>query len=269
MAPSLVFLIGAACLCVLSFLTWQRALLWQDTDRLELYWAYANPDSPRAHNSIAAYFARTGRPREAIAHLEKSIDRLPDSALLNLALLLQKVHIRQATQADFQETGKRLLVQPTDAQAVMAMRRVVDEVMEKGAPPLYANATLEVLNSMGANRNYARFPEFRRLIPYLKGRLYLAKLDGQDACREFRVASSLYGDVGSTLMMAAELASYRVYRCGLVLLNEAEGFLEREPDKSLKRSRGAYEKDIRELRNAILTDSAEWENGSAAREAAQ
>ncbi|MDR1969342.1 MAG: hypothetical protein LBQ32_11730 [Burkholderiaceae bacterium] len=256
--PSLVVVIGVCCLSVLAFLTWQRAQLWQDSDRLELYWASENLDSPRAQNIIARYLLMTGRADEGFAQLEAAIERMPNSAYLNVALLLHKVHAHKAVARDFELTGERLRTQTFDVQAVTAIRQTVDRVVASKAPDFYPEAMLGVVDAMANNPNYSQFHDTRRFMPYLKGRLYLAKLDLAQACEQFRKTMPLYADVGGGLMMAAEMASYRGHTCALMLLDEAEQILQNKPDRALKRSRSAYERDIKGLREAIERDVAEW-----------
>ena len=254
----LVFAIAALILALFAFFTWQRASLWGDTEKLQLYWAYENLDSPRAHNHISGYLIRTGRFEEADRHSQEAIARLPDSTLLNLGWLLQRIYAHQASEADFELAGKRLAKQPADPQAVMAMRSIVDKVVMPGIADSYRDWTLHLLDAAQVNSKYGNFNEFRRLVPYLKGRVYLAKLDSDKACKKFQVAMTLYDDADSGLAMVAEAASYRFYACAHILLKQAEGVLEKQEDGRLKRSRAQYGKEIVGLRKTMDEDEAEW-----------
>ncbi|MDR2186565.1 MAG: hypothetical protein LBE62_00765 [Azonexus sp.] len=254
-APALVTLIGACCLVILAFLTWQRAQLWDNSAKLELYWAAENPDSPRAQNIIASYYLLTGRTEEGVAQLEAAIERMPGSAFLNLALLLHKVHTHKAVARDFAAAGERLRVQALDVQAITTIRQVVEQAVAPKAPDFYPDAMLGVVDAMAKNVNY-QLHDAQRLMPYLKGKLYLAKLDLAQGCEQFEKAMPLYADVGAGLMMTVEMASYRGYACALMLLDETEQILQSKPDKALNRSRSVYEREIKGLREAIERDAA-------------
>lgn len=250
-SPKLVYAAACLILALLGMFTLQRAQIWGDTQKLEIYWAYANPDSPRAHNTIAAYLVRSGRVDEANARLEMAIARLPQSALLNLRLLLQKVYSLSAIRQDFTETAARLKNQPFDAQAVGALRTLTEKVVRPEAPSFYRDATLEVIDTMTENGAYGRFPMFVRLAPYLKGQIYLAKADPVAACEYYREAIDLYSDVEAALMMVAEVATAGVYDCALQRIDQAESILQGRSELSLKRPRSSYEMEIARLRDII------------------
>jgi tetratricopeptide (TPR) repeat protein len=249
--PALALIAGGLIVCLFAGLTLQRARLWQDTDRLTAYWAASNPDSARAQNAAASIMVERGRIEEANAHLKAAIERLPDSALLNLRLLLQKIHAHEATGRDFQETSRRLVRQPFDAQAVVAIRTIVDHVIRPEAPAFYREATLELLDTMDRNAAFSRFSVYDRLSPYLKGRLFLAQSEMDEACRQYGRAASLYNDVEAALMMVAEIASARGFDCASTVLALAQENLERQSDRSLRRPRQSYEFEIKRLREII------------------
>lgn len=259
MEKSLVFVIAALILALLTFFTWQRAKLWGDVDRLELYWANANPDSPRAHNNIAAYLVKTGRPKDAEAHFKMALSKIPDSALLNLGWLLLKIHTGQATEQDFLQVGLRLSRQTADAQAVMSLRAIVDKVVMSRSPR-YIDASLKLVDALVAYPQFARYHEISRLIPYLKGRLYLANQNQTRACEQFERSISIYADTDAALLMVAETASYRFYPCAQRLLAQSEMVLNRQSERSLKRSRSVYREEIAHLHQVLQKDELEWES---------
>jgi tetratricopeptide (TPR) repeat protein len=245
-------------LALFAFFTWQRAMLWSDEEKLQLYWAYTNPDSPRAHNYISGYLVRTGRFEEADRHSREAIAHLPNSPLLNLGWLLQRIYVHQASDADFELTAKRLRTQPVDPQAVKAMRAIVDKIVLPGFPEAYRDASLRLLDAARQDSKLGDFSEFRRLTPYLKGRIYLAKWDGEKACSEFESAMPLYNDTDAGLAMVAEVASYRFYACAYRLLGQTEKVMEKQEGRRLKRSRAEYGMEIAGLRKTLQDDEAEW-----------
>ena len=249
--PATAFLAGALILCLLTGLTWQRTRLWQHPDKLTLYWAASNPDSPRAHNAVASLLLANGRIEEANTYLETAIERLPHSALLNLRLLLQKIYTLQASEHDFERTSRRLAHQAFDAQAVMAMRTITDKVVLPIAPMFYRDATLKLLDTMDHNVAFSRFPAYRRLSPYLRGRLHLSRPEPAEACRQYARAIPLYADVEAALMMVAEIASAGFLDCARSTLALAEKTLDGQKDRSLRRPRKSYESEMKRLHEII------------------
>src|SRR5690606_14352003 len=89
--PTVQVLMCAGVLALLGALTWQRASLWSDSERLQTYWAVATPNSPRAQNRLAIHMFRQGHVAEGMAFLEEAGQRLPESSLLASQWLLQRV----------------------------------------------------------------------------------------------------------------------------------------------------------------------------------
>lgn len=245
---------GFLILAFLSAMTGLRTNLWRDTDMLELYWAQATPDSPRAQNTIANFLVRHGEPEKSIRHLEAAIERLPNSTLLTLGLLIQKAGTRTATWEDFVAARDRLAKQPFDAQAVTGLRTLVGNTVTRKNPPFYIDGCLLVIDGLEQNPRYGDLALFRRLLPYLRGQLHLSAGRLDLAYREYETAAKAYGDVETALMMVAELASAKQYALALDLLGVAQAILARQGDRSLRRSRLSYEKDIEILRRQLLDD---------------
>jgi len=126
--------LAVAIVATLAFLTYQRATLWGQPEGLELYWALAAPDSPRAQNALANYYTRHGQADKADAVMRSAMQKMPDSPLLTMGYLLQKVYLGSARPEDFDWAAQRLIEQPFDAQAVMALRQLVDKVTQKASP---------------------------------------------------------------------------------------------------------------------------------------
>ncbi|MDR2613936.1 MAG: tetratricopeptide repeat protein [Candidatus Accumulibacter sp.] len=249
--PALAFLIAGLILSLLAGLTLQRARLWQDENRLLLYWAASNPNSPRAQNAVAAILTAKGRFEQATAVLEAATERFPDNAMLNLRLLLQKIFARQATERDFEVTGQRLLHQDFNIQAAMTMRLIVDNVIEPQTPLFYKDATLGLFDALERNPLLSGYSDQEKESAYLKGRLYLAKSAPTEACRQYQKAIPLYTDIELAFLMVAEIASARDFDCALTLLTLAEKALYRQKKHSLHQSREGYESEIKRLREII------------------
>lgn len=242
-------------LVVLAYMTWMRASLWGDGERLELHWAVASPQSARAQNTIATYLLNAGRYDEAIAHIAEASERLPQSSLLSIRLLLMKVEADRAVADDFSRTGELLARQPFDAQTVSGLRLLVERLVANPAQRKYAVHALHLVDMVEANSPYTEFPLFRRIIPYLKAQLYLAQGDWTRSCNYYRAAMKLYADPEASMMMVAEVAEAGGFSCARELLQAAEENLQGLSDRSLKRDREFYKSEIKRL-DEILSISA-------------
>ncbi len=235
-------------------MTWTRATLWADNDRLELYWATSATDSPRAQSALATYYLNQGLVEKAQRHIEEASLRLPNSSLLTMRLLLQKIWVRQATDADFALAAQRLTAQPFDAQTVKALRTLVERVVDAKQPSRYRTASLQLLDSLRENATYNSFPLFLRLIPYLKGQLYLAEGLPEQALLELADAMDRYQDTDAALQMVALMANAGHFANALRLLDQAETLYRQQSDRTLKRSRTLYDQEIARLRT-LLNDA--------------
>ena len=240
----------------LSFMTWQRATLWSGGYRLITYWALKNPDSPRAQNGLAHVLIDAGRPDEAMEVLKRAVIRLPDSAHLTMALLMLKVADGSADEKDFAWAGERLAVQPFDAQAVKGIYNLVDFATYKKADQKYVRLSQELLQMIAQNDRYARFPLFQRFLPFQQGRLLLHQHRPDDAYDKLLAAMRLYGNIDSAMEMVVVMAGYGHFGHALRLLDEAEGILASQEDKTLIRSRAVYQADVARIRHHLQEDMA-------------
>lgn len=243
-----IFILGG-----LSFFTYERAKLWGNTPALELYWAQNSPNSPRAQSSIAGVLFDQGRVLEANLFLEKVIERMPESALLNMRLLLQKVYSDIATEQDFAITSQMLKKQPFDAQAVQALRNLVEYITAQHKTQHYGQWTLQLINELETNNEYKNYPIFQRLMPYLKAKIYLEQGNVEKSLKYYSDAIILYNDVEAGMMMVSELATHGNMKEALVLLNTVETIYKKQEISTLKRSSKEYDFEIGRIR-VILED---------------
>jgi len=246
----LVVLIVGLILSTLSFFTYERVKLWSNTESLEMYWAKNSPNSPRAQSSIARLYFENGYVAEANIYLEQAIQRMPESTLLNLNLLLQKVYVRAATESDFKQTANRMKKQPFDAQAVQALRSLTEYIVDENLTQQYGRQTLLLIKTLEKNQNYNTFPLFQRLMPYLKAKIYMGLGDITQSLDNYMLAIKYYGDVEAGMMMVSELGASHP-REALQLLEQVEEVYEKQSSDSLKRSRKEYDFEVGRIR-AVL-----------------
>lgn len=248
----LVNLIVIIILAILSFFTYERAKLWGNTEELQLYWAKISLNSPRAQNSIAEVLLNQGRYQESNHFLEQAIQRMPDSALLNVRLLLQKVYMNIATEQDFIQTAYKLQTQPFDAQAVQALRTLVEYVTLNDKNLNYVNSSLLLINTLEKNAQYNHFPLFQRLMPYLKAKIYLAEKKPDQSLKQYQDAIVRYNDVEAGMMMVAELGSAGYLKQALILLDQVENIYQKQQKSDLKRSSKEYDSEISRIKTILM-----------------
>lgn len=253
-APTVVVFIACLIIAFLALLTWQRSSLWADSQRLELYWAQSSPDSPRAQNTVAAYLINQGRIDEANRVIEQAARHLPDSSLLTIRLLLQKVYTSAASHDDFRLAGDQLAMQPFDAQAVKGLRTLNDFVISAKNKREYLQWMQDLLMRAQANENYKAVPLFIRIMPYLNAQLYLAQGNTDQALASYLKAMELYRETDASLAMVSEMAIDGHLREALQLLDRAEVLYKAQPEKTLRRSAGVYDSEFHRLR-VVLHDS--------------
>lgn len=246
--------LAVAVLGILSSMTWLRASLWSDNDKLELYWVQSATNSPRAINAVAAYYMNNGDYEKANGYVLAASERLPHSSLLTARLLLQKVWVGQASEQDFIQAGERLKLQEFDAQTVVGIRTLVEHVTGESAASNsldYARYSLNLLDAMANSQVYGQFPLFMRLEAYLRAQLYLHIGDAAQAYGYYSQAISRYQEIDAALAMVAEMAEGGYPEKALALLEQATQVLARQDSRKLKRSRMSYEQDITYLIGAL------------------
>jgi len=246
----LIVLIATILFALLSFFAYERAKLWSNTDELQLYWAKSSPNSPRAQNAIAGMLMEQGRVQEANQFLEQAIQSMPDSALLNLQLLLQKVYAGIATEKDFLDTAQRLKRQPFDAQAIQAIRVLTDYVSDHQISQ-YADLTLKLIQVMDNNKQYSQFSVYERVSPYLKAKLYLIKQKPNEALVQYEKALPRYNDVEAGMMMVAELGSAGYTQQALVLIEKVKQVYRAQPKSGLKRTKREYDFEVNRVEEVL------------------
>ena len=253
--PSVVALVSVLILAFLAAMTWQRAVLWSNSDKLMLYWAQNSPDSPRAQSMIADVMAKGQHYKEADDIVKKALIKRPESGLLGLQLLLQKIQAGTVNHQDFIFAQKRVVNQRADIQAAIATRDLMLNVLDN--PELiaeYGNDLIVLLNTMLDNQSYVRIKDFKGYVIYLKGRISLSQNKPDVAYQYFRQAVSILDDVDEGLNMVIILGNTGYLPQALELLDTTEKIYQQQPISSLKRDQSYYDKTIKQTRHDMLTD---------------
>jgi tetratricopeptide (TPR) repeat protein len=249
---ALAWLVGGVLLAWLAFFSWQRAKLWADPVKLEVYWALAAPESPRAANALARHWLNQGgNVAEAEKVLDEALARNPNSGLLILSRLQLHTNVGTATLAEFEEAARRLESAPFDSQVVTALRHLAERAARPSATEVERAGVRLLIERLQANGQYQQFPLFRRLIPYLLARIALAQGDADAAERLYREAMSLYGQMDAAMEMVAEVGNAGHPEHALRLLDQAERLLATQREDDVKFPRAFYLREIERIRGLL------------------
>lgn len=253
--PSVVILISILLLTFLAAMTWQRAILWSNENKLMLYWAQNSPNSPRAQSILAVALTKEGRYQEANHIVETALQRRPESGLLALQLLLQKIQQGSASPQDFLKARQQISVQRADIQAAIAVRDLVFYALDK--PQLiaqYGNELVAVLDAMLANPSYLKIKDFHGYAIYLQGKILLLQSKPEPAYQHFSQSLALSKDIDDGLDMAVALGNAGYLKQALKLLDETEVLYHQQLSESLKREPRYYDETIRQTRHDMQVD---------------
>lgn len=221
--PSVVILVSCLILASLALMTWQRAVLWSDSTKLQVYWAQKNPQSVRAQSKFAELLMQHGQSQQANQVLEQVIAQNPDTALL-IQLLKQKIEIGEASQPDILNIHQQILIQKADGAAIWGLRGLVGKIVDNPQlTNLYAAEVINILDQVVKNNmSYRHYPDFYPLSFFLRGQLYIALQQPKPAYDNYYQAAVEYKDVSSALAMVADLGNRGYYELALQLMEEIE-----------------------------------------------
>lgn len=253
--PSIVIFISLLMLAFLATMTWQRAVLWSNEDKLMLYWAQNSPNSPRAQTTIATVLTRGGHYKEANDIVERALQKRPESGLLALQLLLQKMEEGSVNQQDFIQTRQRIDSQRGDIQAAIAIRDLILYTLNH--PKIiaqYGDELIAILDAMLQNSSYLKIKDFQSYAIYLQGRILTLQKKPDLAYQHYSQSLALAADVNDDLKMVFVLGNAGYLQQALKLLDETETVIHNQPLDTLKRSRTYYEEIIQQTRHDMQKD---------------
>lgn len=253
--PSVVIFISVLLLAFFAAMTWQRAILWSDTTRLQLFWAQNSPNSARGQDFIARKLIDNQQYAEAIHFLENAIQQHPDSGVLSLGLLSLKVSKGVVTHQDFLQTAQSITLQRVEYQNTQILRGIVFFVLDD---PLlakqYSNDLIHILDALMKNRSYFNNADVMSIITFLKASILLAQDKPLDAYQHFSQALIFSGEPATGFNMVVALANAGYRELALSFLNEIETMYQKKLEKDLKQPNEFYEQNIQTLRRDLQKD---------------
>lgn len=203
---TIAVLIAILIISFLSFMTYERTKLWGNKEKLTLYWAQNSPESPRAQYEIANYLIEHRQLNQAEQFLVSAVERLPESAFLNIYSLTVKINNGHAHDQDYLDTYHRLEQQNFDVQASKAMELLTEIAREKNISRDMEN-TLIFLQKVDKLENVNVFYPYWKIAPYLQAQIYLQLEQPMEALKCYQESLKRLNRVESGLKMVAEIAS--------------------------------------------------------------
>lgn len=244
----------SAILMMLSFLTYQRAVLWSDSISLERYWALSAPNSPRAQNKLTALYIQSGQVDKAFALAEESMKRFPKSSLISANYLLMNLKYSKADEALFQKMAKLFSQQPFDAQSIMGLRNLVDAVINHPQKNEYAPMMIDFFRSLNQS-DLSRQYQFQRIYSYSLARLYLVLEDYDNAFANFSEGIETHKTMDAAMSMVALMANAGRPVEAMMLLYQTEQLMnDNKKGIHFDRSRDAYTQEIERIKGILQQD---------------
>lgn len=242
--------------CCLAWLTWQRSNLWADTNKLQVFWAQKNPESPRAQVYLAQQLMILSREKEANKLIEQTKKLRPDSGLLSIRLIRQKIDSETLTMQDLINLKSELEVQRIDGQSITDLRLLIAQFKaDLGLSKLYSLYMIEALDDIySVNGSLKSIDPLSSLKYFLQGQLYLGLENPQKAYDHFYDSLYAYNDTEAGLGMVIELANAGYLQRALNLLEQVEVLYRNQPLKNSTRNNEFYDKKIKELHFLINQD---------------
>jgi tetratricopeptide (TPR) repeat protein len=253
--PSIVIFVSILILAFISVMTSQRAVLWSDTNKLMIFWAQNSPNSPRAQSVLASALIQGEHYKEPYEIIENALQKRPESGLLALQLLLQKIEEGSVSQQDFIQTRQRIGSQRADIQAAIAIRDLISYTLDK--PQIiaqYGDELIALLDAMLHNPSYVKIKDFQDYVSYLQGRILILQKKPDPAYQHFSKYLTLSRNVKDGLDMVITLGNAGYLQQALKLLDATEVIFQHQPLNTLKRSHAYYEETIQQTRHDMLKD---------------
>ena len=196
-------------LLILCFFTYQRSVLWSNTENLKLYWSQNNLYSPRAQVELARYYLIENDTNKSIQILEKALEKRPDSSLLSIRLLRHKIDTGVITTQDFKWLSEIIINQRPEWQAIEDLKLLIRQTTAD--PDLAAQFSDDMINVLDVMVQKSRFKfirNFNQTADYEKGVLYLVSQQNERAIETFEKNYIKYKNVDLGLSMVGELLAY-------------------------------------------------------------
>lgn len=253
--PIIVIFLCFIIIFTLSWMTWQRAKLWSNSENLLLYWAQKNPNSERSQSLIARHLIKNGQELEGMAVLEKMLEK-NNSGLLSFQLLIYKINLKIVKEQDFINTINEIPSQRADPQAMPWIRDASMTIAnDADLAALFGDSMLSVLDALVAeNSKYKSIPKFLSMINFLKGMILTAQNKSDLAVEAYTQAYILDRDIDMGISIVSDLANRGYRQAALNLLGRVYADCISLDKDILNQPKSEYVRKIKELKQNIIAD---------------
>jgi len=213
----------------LGWMCRQRASLWGNTAEQSLLWAQLNPDSPRAQAMAAGTEIGLRQPESARHRMLTALQRHPDE--LQLAFNLADAECAEgALRSDGSSAVRKAITITTNPGVLMAhwLDEDIDRATSNTCKGLDLAMVDDWLKAAAANSAVTQPAGRRQDWLYLKGRLALARGQGDEALHWFDQALDAQVRPGAALRQAALLGEHGFPAQGLRHLDHYSAVAHRE-----------------------------------------
>ena len=211
---------AVALLGLLAAITWQRASLWSQQDRMAVLWAAQNPESSRAQATAAIFETKAHRPDLAVARLTERTRRKPGDLQLVLNRASALCRLRGISPADSDTVMTALRTATEGDQLVHRWLGNALELAQSGQCKGLDMATVERwLAAARSNPRLVAIPGRQQDLHSLAGQLALARGKPQIALVEFNRAIDAWPTPQAAAQQAAMLATRGCYAEALAHLD--------------------------------------------------
>ncbi len=253
--PILIIFLTVLILAFLSFLTFQRAILWSDDIKLMLYWAQNSPNSARAQSVHAAILSKEGQTDQAKNTLERAIKQIPNDGMLIYQLLQLKIVDQSVKKEDFLSTLSTIKYHKANPQAIIGLRDLVGEsVKNSNVIGKYKFELLKIIDEALRNPTYGINPDFNKLAYFFKGQIAVAAHNPEEAYKYYLMSLQSSKDVEHGMYMSILLGNHGYLVHALKLLEATEAVYKMQPKKLLKKSEAFYYDWLKQTKDDMQKD---------------
>lgn len=261
--PAFVAGLGVILVMVLGGMTYARASLWSNIDKLALVWAMENPNAVRTQQQAAIIWQQMGQTEKAIEHMQKAVENSQDKFVLHLqelSLHCRSDHIDKNKLDKIKELARKDVFDKYTAQTYTRLM----QLKTNGKCSALSYDFLEtVLLAALENPWNQQLSARKQEIYYLLGWLYLDT--GQhDKGKEamFKAYDAMPSSIESGLQIVAVLATHELYNPGIELINRIDS--QNERSKLDMRTARTYllneirnfDEEIDRIREQLISDMA-------------
>lgn len=268
-APSAARLgLASGLLLLLAAITWQRASLWGEPDRMAMLWALQNPGSARAQATAASVEVEAGHPDAALRRLAPWWARDPDNLQLALNVANAACASGVLPQGDRERIGAAFAhAREGHTMAYHWLQRAIGLAAQGSCPGLDLATVDGWLAAAWRNPRFAHDAHRRQDLLSLAGQLDLARGDGTNALAHFDRALDQDPTPTVAAMQTALLASAGHYREALAHLDRfervervrppsASGWTMQRVHAWLLERQGYWTHELGDLRRKLLVELA-------------